>query len=51
VRGNRIIISGRRVEALAAAKRDMPALETPQCDVSNEGGRAALAEEAERHRA
>jgi short-subunit dehydrogenase involved in D-alanine esterification of teichoic acids len=33
-RGNRVIISGRRAEALAAAKRDMPALETLQCDVS-----------------
>jgi uncharacterized oxidoreductase len=45
-RGNRVIIGGRRAEALAAAKRDMPALETLQGDVSNETGRAALAEEA-----
>jgi len=47
-RGNRVIVSGRRAEALAAAKRDMPALETLQSDVSNEGGRAALVEEARR---
>ena len=45
-RGNRVIISGRRPEALAAAKRDTPAFETLQGDVSNEAGRAVLAEEA-----
>jgi uncharacterized oxidoreductase len=45
-RGNRVVISGRRAEALAAAKRDMPALETLRGDVSSEAGRVALMEEA-----
>jgi len=45
-RGNRVIISGRRIEALSAAKRGTPELETLQSDVSNEAGRMALAEEA-----
>jgi uncharacterized oxidoreductase len=45
-RGNRVIISGRRTEALSAAKRGTPELETLQGDVSNEAGRKALAEEA-----
>ncbi len=44
-RGNRVVISGRRAEALAAAKRDMPALETLRGDVSSEAGRVALMEE------
>jgi uncharacterized oxidoreductase len=45
-RGNRVVISGRRAEALAAAKRDTPGLETLRGDVSGEAGRLALAEEA-----
>jgi len=45
-RGNRVVIGGRRAEALAAAKRDTPAFETLPCDVSSEAGRVALAEEA-----
>ena len=45
-RGNRVVISGRRGEALAAAKRDAPALETLQGDVSTEAGRLELVEEA-----
>ena len=45
-RGNRVIISGRRIEALAAAKRGTPELETLQGDVSSEAGCMALAEEA-----
>jgi len=44
-RGNRVVISGRRAEALAAAKRDTPALDILQGDVSSEAGRVALAEE------
>jgi uncharacterized oxidoreductase len=45
-RGNRVVISGRRAEALAAAKRDTPALETLRGDVSSEAGRVALMEQA-----
>ena len=45
-RGNRVVISGRRPEALAKAKQETPALETLQADVSTEAGRLALAEEA-----
>ena len=43
--GNDVIICGRRAEPLAAAKRETPALETIQCDVSTEAGRIALTEE------
>jgi uncharacterized oxidoreductase len=45
-RGNRVIISGRRAEALEAAKRENPGFETLQGDVSNEAGRIALVEAA-----
>jgi uncharacterized oxidoreductase len=45
-RGNRVVISGRRVDVLTAAKHDTPFLETLHCDVSSEEGRVALAEEA-----
>jgi uncharacterized oxidoreductase len=45
-RGNRVIISGRRPEALESAKRGAPDLETLQGDVSNEAGRLALVDEA-----
>ena len=45
-RDNRVVISGRRAEALAAAKRDTSALETLRGDVSSEAGRVALAQEA-----
>jgi uncharacterized oxidoreductase len=45
-RGNRVIISGRRAEKLAEAKRETPALETLQGDVATEAGRTALAHDA-----
>lgn len=45
VRGNHVIICGRRAEPLAAAKSETPGLETIQCDVSTEANRIALAEE------
>ena len=45
-RDNRVVITGRRAEALAAAKRDTSALETLRGDVSSEAGRVALAQEA-----
>jgi len=46
MRGNRVIICGRRAEALAEAKREMPPLDTLQGDVSTEVGRIALSNEA-----
>jgi len=46
MRGNRVIISGRRAEKLAEARREMPPLETLQGDISTEVGRIALAEAA-----
>ena len=46
IRGNRVIICGRRAEALAGAKREMPPLDALQGDVSTEAGRIALADEA-----
>ena len=46
MRGNRVIISGRRAGILAEAKREMPPLDILQGDVSTEAGRIALAEEA-----
>lgn len=45
-RGNRVVICGRRVEMLAAAKQGTPSFETLQCDVSSEAGRLALVEAA-----
>jgi len=45
-RGNRVVVSGRRAEALAAAKAATPELETLPGDVSTEAGRLALADEA-----
>jgi uncharacterized oxidoreductase len=45
-RGNQVVISGRRAEALAKAKHETPALEFLQADVSIEAGRQALVEEA-----
>lgn len=45
-RGNSVIIAGRRAEALADAKRSVPALHTLVADVSTEAGRIALAETA-----
>jgi uncharacterized oxidoreductase len=48
-RGNRVIIAGRRAEALLAAKRDTPEFETLQCDVSSEAGRVALADQVRTH--
>jgi len=45
-RGNRVIVSGRRAEALAAAKAATPEFETLPGDVSTEAGRVALADEA-----
>jgi uncharacterized oxidoreductase len=45
-RGNRVIISGRRPEALRTAKHDTRASETPQADVSTEAGRVKLVKEA-----
>jgi uncharacterized oxidoreductase len=42
-RRNQVIISGRRADVLAKAKRDTPAFETVQGDVATEAGRVALA--------
>jgi uncharacterized oxidoreductase len=44
-RGNKVIICGRRAEPLAAAKSEIPALETLQSDVATEAARIALVEE------
>jgi short-subunit dehydrogenase involved in D-alanine esterification of teichoic acids len=44
-RGNHVIICGRRAEPLAAAKSEVPGLDTIQCDVSTEANRIALAKE------
>lgn len=48
MRGNRVVVCGRRPEALAQAKREMPALDIMQGDVATEAGRLALVEEATR---
>ena len=44
--GNTVIVCGRRADALAAAKRETPALETLQGDVATETGRIKIAQEA-----